>query len=71
MFSNRLDDFINISDEENIISHCRTRYATNSRLSGIGKNKLVSHSEKGGRMEDVNRDMSEVCFLNRGIIKYN
>ena len=62
-FNNRLDDFIDTSDEEDVINRRQTRNATSPRLSGIGRNGVASHSERGDGMEDVNGDMSEVCFL--------
>ena len=70
-FSNRLDDLVNTSNKEDIISHRQTRNTTSLRLLDTGRNKVAGHSERGDGMEDVNGDMSEVCFFDQGIIKYN
>ena len=70
-FSDRLDDLVNISDKEDVISLRQTRNATSLQLPGTGRNRFAGHSETRDRMEDVNEDMSEVCFLDRRIIKCN
>ena len=103
VFSNRLDDLVDTSDEEDIINRRRTRNAMSPRLPGRGKNRVAGNSQKQkgasgknrvaghfereeratGRngvaghsdreegMEGANGDMSEVSFLDRGIIKCN
>ena len=71
MFSNKLDNFINISNEENIINQCQNRNLTNPRLLSIGRNKVTSYFERREEIKGVNGDMSEVSFLDQGIIKYN
>ena len=103
VFSNRLDDLVDTSDEEDVISRRQTGNATSSQLPGREKNRVVGnsqmqegasernrvigHSEKEERasgrngvagrsdkeegMEGANEDMSEVSFLDQGIIKYN
>ena len=70
-FSNRLDDFVDTSDKENVIGCRQTRNATSPQLPGTGRNRVAGHSERGEGMEDVNGELSEVCFLDRGIIKCN
>ena len=103
VFSNRLDDFVDTSDEEDVISRRWTRNATSpwlprrgkNRIAGnsqmqegaLGRNRVAGHSKREERatgrngvagrsdkeeeMESANGDMSEVSFLNRGIIKCN
>ena len=103
VFSNRLDDLVDTSNKEDVISRHQTGNATSPRLPGrkknrvtgnfqmqegaSGKNRVAGHSEKEERatgrngvagrsdkkegMEGANGDMSEVSFLDQGIIKYN
>ena len=62
-FSNRLDDLVDTFDKEDIISRRPTRNATSPRLLGIGRNKVVGHFQREKGIEDVNRDLFKVCFL--------
>ena len=77
-FSNRFDDLINSSDNEDVISRHQRRNATSPRLPATGKNGVAGHSriEEGaaGRnrvashsrmepgMEVANGDLSDVRF---------
>lgn len=45
LLSNRLDDFLNTSNEENVINHCQTKNATSLQLLNIGKNRVAGYSE--------------------------
>ena len=51
----------------------RNRVASNSKIKNeaIKKNDIAGYSKRGEEIEDVNKNMSEVSFFNRGIIKYN
>ena len=103
VFNNRLDDLVDTSDEEDVISRHQTGNATSLRLlekrknrvagnfqiqeGALGRNKVAGYSEREERaterngiagrsdkeeeMEGANRNMSEICFFDRRIIKYN
>ena len=45
VFSNRLDDLVDISDEEDVISHRQTGNATSPQLPGRGKNRVAGNSQ--------------------------
>lgn len=45
LFSNRLDDFFNTFDNENIINCCLTRNAISPPLLGTGKNRVIDCSK--------------------------
>lgn len=45
IFSNRLDDFVDNSNKEDVISCCQNWDATSPWLLAIEKNKVVGHSE--------------------------
>ena len=45
VFSNRLNDLVNTSDEEDVISRRQTGNATSPRLPGRGKNKVAGNSQ--------------------------
>ena len=78
IFSNRLDDLVDSSDDEDVISRRRRRNATSPRLPATGRNGVAGHSgmEEGaaGRnrvashsgmepgMEGANGDSSDVRF---------
>lgn len=84
-YSNRIDNLIDSSDKENVLSHYQTKNATSSRLpsTGInrvtdhskieegatGKNGVAGHSERGEKIESVNGDMFKISFLDQRIIK--
>ncbi len=70
-FNNRLDDLVDSSDKEDIISHRQNRNASSPQLPATGRDRVVRHSEPEERMEDAKGDMSDVSFLYRGIIKCN
>ncbi len=63
MFSNRLDDLVNSSDKEDIISCHQNRNAISFQLLVIEKNRVVGHSELEERIEGVKKDMSDISFL--------
>lgn len=44
VFLNRLDNFVNTSNKEDIISYCQTKDVTSSWLLGIETNKVAGHS---------------------------
>ena len=103
VFSNRLDDLVDTSDEEDVISRRQTKNATSPRLPGRGKNRVAGNyqmqegasgrnrvagyskreeratgkngvagrSDREEKIKRANRDMSEVSFLDQGIIKCN
>lgn len=87
VFSNRLNDLVDNSDKENIISCRQTRNKTSPQLSNTGRNRVIGHfeiekgaikrnkvvrySKKGEEMEGVNADMSKIGFLDQGITKCN
>ena len=70
-FKNKLDNLVDTSNEGNVISNSQTRNTTSPQLPDIGRNIVVGHFKRGERMEDVNGDMFEICFLDGGRIKYN
>ncbi len=70
-FSNRLDDLVDSSDEEDVISRRRNRNATSPQLPSTGRDRVAGHSEPEERMEGTKGDTSDVSFLYRRIIKYN
>ena len=70
-FNNKFDNLVNTSDKKNFISCCQTRNTKNPQLLGIGRNRVVGYSERREGIKNVNNDMSEVCFLDQGIIKCN
>ncbi len=71
MFSNRLDDFVNSSDEEDVISRHQNRNTMSPQLLTIRKDRVTSYFEPKERIESVKGDMSDVSFLYQGIIKCN
>ncbi len=70
-FSNRLDDLVDSSDEEDVINCRRNRNAMSPQLPAIGRDRVVGDSEPEERMEGAKGDTSDVSFLYRGIIKCN
>ena len=86
-YGNRIDDFVDNSNEKDVISRRQFRNATSPRLTGTGRNRVASHSEmeeratrrnritghskKGKGIEGINGDMSKVSFLDQGITKCN
>ena len=79
-YGNRIDDLVDSSNKEDIISRRRSKNTTSPKLLSTKKNrvaghsiieegvkewnKVTGHSERGEKMEDINGDMSEVSFLN-------
>ena len=55
VFSNRLDDLVNTSDEEDVISRRQTRNATSPRLPGREKNRVAGNSQIQERASGRNR----------------
>ena len=86
-YSNKIDDLVDSSDKKNVISCRQTRNATSPQLldiernrvaghskiekGAIKKNRVVGHFEKRKGIEDINGDMSEICFFNRERTKCN
>ncbi len=70
-FSNRLDDLVDRSDKEDVISHRRNRNATSLQLPATGRDRVAGHSEPEERMEGAKRDISDISFLYQRIIKCN
>ncbi len=62
-FSNWLDDLVDSSDEEDVISRRQNRNATSPQLPATGRNRVAGHFESEERMEGVKRDTSDVSFL--------
>ncbi len=69
--NNRLDNLVNSSNEEDVISRRQNRNATNPQLPATGRDRVASHFELEEQMESVKEDTSDVSFLYRGIIKCN
>lgn len=79
MYSNKIDELVDSSNEEAVISRRQSRIATSPQLSSTGRNKVAGHSEleegatrrnevskyfeKREEIEGVNKNMSEVSFL--------
>ncbi len=70
-FSNRLDNLVDSSDKEDVISRRRNRNTTSPQLSATGRDRVAGHSEPEEQMEGAKGDMSDVSFLYQGIIKCN
>ena len=78
IFSNRLDDLVDSSDDKDVISRRRRKNATSPRLPAIGRNGVAGHSgiEEGAvgknrvasysgiepGIEGANGDSSDVRF---------
>lgn len=58
IFSNRLDNFVDNFNKEDVISHCQNWNATSPSLLAIEKNRVVSHSEIEKRVNKRNRFIS-------------
>lgn len=71
LFSNRLDNLIDSSNEENIISCCSDKNATNPQLPAIWENEVTGDSKLDERMEDLNEDTLDLSFFYWGVIKCN
>ncbi len=63
MFSNKLDDLVDSSDEEDVISHRQNRNTTSPQLLATGKDRIAGHSEPEERIEGTKRDTFNVSFL--------
>ncbi len=70
-FSNKLDDLVDSSDEEDIISRRQNRNATSPQLPATGRDRVAGHSEPEEQMEGAKGDTFDVSFLYQGIIKCN
>lgn len=57
-FSNRLDDFVNSSDNKNVLSRCQKRNVITSRLLAIWTNGVASHSKIEEKAAGSNRASS-------------
>lgn len=55
MFSNRLDDLVDSSDEEDVISRRRNRNATSPGLPATGRNRVAGHSDMEEGATERNR----------------
>ncbi len=62
-FSNRLDDLVDSSNEEDIISRRRNRNVTSPQLPATRRDRVAGHSEPEERMEGAKGDTSDVSFL--------
>lgn len=63
LFSNRLDDLVDSSDEEDIISRRLGRNVTSPQLPATRGNRVSGNSELDESMEGSNRDTVDVSFL--------
>ncbi len=63
MFSNRLDDLVDSSDEEDVISCRQNRNATSPQLSATGRDRVAGHSEPEERVEGAKGDTSDISSL--------
>lgn len=71
IFSNRLDEFVNSSNENDVISYHLNRNAMSSQLPAIGRGKIAGQSELKDGIEDTNNNTSDVSFFFSGISIYN
>ena len=71
IFSNKLDNLVDSSDKEDIISRRQNKNVTSHQLPAIGKDRVAGDSESEERIEGTKKDMSNVSFLYRRIIKCN
>lgn len=55
IFSDKLDNLVNSSGDENIISRCRKKNATSPRLLVTGRNGVASYSEIEEGVAEKNR----------------
>lgn len=55
LFSNRLDNFVNSFDKENIICYCQTKKVTSSWLLDIKKNRVVNYFKIKKKALEKNR----------------
>lgn len=78
IFSNRLDDFVDSSDDKDVINRRQRRNATSPRLpttgrngaadhfgmeeGAAGRNRIAGHSRIEPRIEGANGDSSDVSF---------
>ena len=79
LFSDRLDDLVDSSDDKDVISRCQKKNATRARLPTIGSNGVISyfeieegatrrnrvagHSGMEHGIECANGDSSNVSFI--------
>ncbi len=70
MFSNRLDDLVDSSDEEDVIRCRRTRNATSPRLPGTGKNRIAEEEASGRNRVASHSEMEEGASGRNGIASY-
>lgn len=71
MFNNRLDNLVDSSNKEDVISCCQKKNAISLELPAIGRDKVAGYFALEERIKDIKRDTSDVSFLNYDIIKYN
>ncbi len=71
MISNKLDDLVDSSNGEDVISRRQNRNVTSSQRPAIRRDRVVGHSEPEEEMEGAKRDTSDINFFYQGIIKYN
>lgn len=55
IFSNKLDNFVNSSDNEDIISHYQKKNTTSPWLPITGRNRVASHSGMEEKTAETNR----------------
>ncbi len=63
IFSNRLDDLVDSSNEEDVISRRQNKNATSPQLPATGRDRVADHSEPEKRIEGAKEDISDVSFL--------
>ena len=63
MFSNKFDDLIDSSNEENIISRCQNRNTTSLQLPATGKDRAASHFEPKERIEGIKKNTFDISFF--------
>ncbi len=62
-FSNRLDNFVDSSDEEDFISRHQNRNATSPQLSATGRDRVAGHSGPEERIKGAKGDTFDISFL--------
>lgn len=63
LFSNRLDDLVNIFNKEDIIRYYLSRNTTNPWLLTIQRNKVTNNFKIDEKMKNSNRDIFNISFF--------
>ena len=71
MFNNKLNDFVDSSDKEDVISCHQNKNAISPQLPAIGRDRVAGHSKPEKQIKGVKKDTFDVSFLYQRIIKCN